>query len=133
MTKLNYTVGDYVQRKEVNRFGVFRYNHGPFRVTEITSAGDVRFETNPNPSKVSQRWTGRFFEKVPAPVTGDTFILVLKKGSTYLPATEPKTYTSEAQAKAVAAEMAEKHPGKEFVIFKAVGRAKTIKTTVEMF
>lgn len=53
----------------------------------------------------------------------------------FKPNTTPRVYTSEAQAKNVAALMAEKHPGEEFVIFKAVGKAQIEKptATVTMF
>jgi hypothetical protein len=62
------------------------------------------------------------------------YVLILKGHDGLLkPANNPRTYSSEAQAKAVAASMAEKHPGQEFLIFKAVGKAMTKAAVVEMF
>ena len=64
----------------------------------------------------------------------DTFIIVVKDSNGNLkPASTPQVLTSEAQAKLVASSMAEKHPGQEFLIFKAVGQAKVNAATVVMF
>lgn len=50
-----------------------------------------------------------------------TYIISLQKDDgTLLPASEPKTYSTDGQAKKIAELMAAKHGGK-FVIFKAIG------------
>ena len=61
------------------------------------------------------------------------WIIILRDPNGLAPAIKPRIYTTEAQAKAVAASMAEKHPGEEFLILKVIGKAKTSKAIVEMF
>lgn len=51
------------------------------------------------------------------------FILILFKDGKLLPATKPRVYTSARQAKRVACEMAERHAGHTFRVFKAVAEA----------
>jgi hypothetical protein len=57
-----------------------------------------------------------------------TFIVIVEEDGKLKPATTPKTYNSHAQAKRVAAEMAERHGGK-FLVFRAVLEAEMPKKT----
>jgi hypothetical protein len=57
-----------------------------------------------------------------------TFIVIVEEDGKLKPATTPKTYKSHAQAKRVAAEMAERHGGK-FLVFRAVLEAEMPKKT----
>jgi hypothetical protein len=57
-----------------------------------------------------------------------TFIVIVEEDGKLKPATTPKTYKSHAQAKHVAAEMAERHGGK-FLVFRAVLEAEMPKKT----
>jgi hypothetical protein len=69
----------------------------------------------------------------PTPVATDekgTFILILQEGSKLMPSTNPKVYTTAAQARRVARKMTEEHAkeGQRFVVFKAVGYAEPVIT-----
>jgi hypothetical protein len=66
------------------------------------------------------------FVKVDASAANETgtYILISQEGGKFLPAANPKVYTSQKQAKRVALDMAEKHPGTEFFVFKATAKAK---------
>lgn len=72
-------------------------------------------------------------ERVSTPATfapiPEEYILILFKDGKYLPATEPRVYKSEAQAKRVARDMTERHGG-EFRVMKLAGvsKAKEVKT-----
>jgi hypothetical protein len=54
----------------------------------------------------------------------DQFILIVESNGRLEPASRPRVYKSEEQARAVAQSMAEKNPGSKFYIFKAVGEAE---------
>ena len=73
--------------------------------------------------------TNYIFEKVGAArKSGKTWIIVVVQDGKLAPAKEPVEYCSAEQARKVAHEMAEKHPGNEFYVFEAVGMAKAVKT-----
>ena len=126
-------IGDMVIRKAQLRDGVFKKFAGPYRVTNVYRGP---FETNITIDPAGHElpadgWHARYFDVVPQ--DKGEWIIILKENGKYSPASTPRVYTTETQAKAVAASMAEKHPGKDFVILKAVGKAKTTAATVEMF
>jgi hypothetical protein len=55
-----------------------------------------------------------------------SWIIAVAQGDGFAPALKPRSFSSEKQAKAVAAIMARKHPGERFIIFKAVGHAEVV-------
>jgi hypothetical protein len=55
----------------------------------------------------------------------ERFILILEEGGELKPAPTPKVYTSEKQAKFVAQEMSQKHPGAHYIVWKAFGESYT--------
>jgi hypothetical protein len=125
-------VGDKVIRKLDESEGAFSKDRGPYTIVAIDNWGGVTLDRGPKPGWGPHGWDAVNFVK--AQVQDNVqYILILRDNGVYLPADKPRTYTTEAQAKAVAASMAEKNPGAEFVIFKAVGKAKTNTATVEMF
>lgn len=138
-SKTTFKVGDIIRRKKIHSTGSFHHDQGPFKIVAITpndkGTTAVTLDRIPDQAilKTADGWALDYFELVEAaPVKGE-FIILLNQGTKLAPATNPRSYTSEAQAKAVAAEMAEKHPGQEFLIFKAVGKAKAVAATVEMY
>jgi len=142
MGKIDYKVGDKIVRKKEHLHYGFEKDNGPFVAVFVDNVGFARTVTldrNPKGGEYgSMNWDADRFEKYvepvkPKPATPDTYILVLKDAGVFKPNTKPRTYSTEAQAKRVAADMAVKHPGQEFVIFKAVGKAKTVAATVEMY
>ena len=65
--------------------------------------------------------------------SGKTWIIVVVKDGKLAPASTPAEYATAEQARKVAHEMAEKHPGNEFYVFEAIGMAKAVKTTYAPF
>lgn len=137
MAKINYKVGDYVVRKTDRRSSDWwRSNPGPFKVVSLGHDGGsalVGFDVPVGNIQVSHSWDADNFTKADAPAEKGEYILILKENGKLKPASVPRVYSTEAQAKAVAASMAEKNPGSEFLIYKAVGKAKTTAAVVEMF
>lgn len=128
-------VGDKVMRQLDHSHSAFHGDRGPYTIVKITAKGDVTLDRTPRGERyaVADGWDAAYFDKVEdAPAKGE-WIIILHDGHKLAPAHNPRTYSTEAQAKAVAASMAEKHPGQTFLIFKAVGKAKTNAATVEMF
>lgn len=126
-------VGDKVMRKPDHSHGSFRGDRGPYTIVKITADGDVTLDRTPRGEgyAVTSGWDAAYFEKVEE--KGEYIIIVRNRYGKPAPAPSPRTYGTEAQAKAVAASMAETHAGQEFLIFKAIGKAKTTNVTVEMF
>jgi len=149
---VKFKVGDLVVRKLDGRASKHWHNdNGPFRVVWARAFSNS-IELHRVPKGIKDNYfSENSFEPYKAPakkavapvapkvnrkVPGHTdyYIIVLKKGDgTLAPADTPAVYTSEAQAKSVAAIMAERHPGEEFIIFEAMGTAKAYKASVEMF
>lgn len=131
----NLKVGDKVMRKKEYLGYSFLDDAGPFTVTAVTSSGlEISLNRPPANWNVRDHWNAKYFDKIEEVEGADEYILILKGSDGKLkPASNPRVYSSEAQAKAVAVSMAEKHPGQEFLIFKAVGKAKTNAVVVEMF
>lgn len=71
-----------------------------------------------NPSQFDAPYVAPKAEPVPA---GKRWIIALIEGGILKPAKEPRQYSSEKQAHAVAKEMAERHRGNVFVVFEATG------------
>lgn len=78
----------------------------------------VRFDGADTSVSVS---SNRFEKITPPAVAGKQWVIILVENGVLKPATNPRQYTSEKQAHAVAREMAEKNPGNAFVIFEATG------------
>jgi hypothetical protein len=64
---------------------------------------------------------------VTSPVAERFILIVEGDGGKLLPAPNPKTYTSEKQARYVAEEMSQKFPGNKYIVFKAFGESFTPK------
>jgi len=102
---------------------------------EVTRDQDNRSALVLKVNGVEQRLTASRFElvdeftaptAVPAadvPGAKRTWIVIVVQGGKLFPASSPKEYASEAQAKAVAQSMAEKHKGQTFMVFQATGAA----------
>jgi hypothetical protein len=75
-------------------------------------------------------WMKKRFRRVRK--NAESFVLILKESGVLKPSLEPKVYVSEKQAKFVAQEMAAKHPGSTFIIFKAYGEASAPQPTAEV-
>ena len=130
-------VGDWVRRRKQHIYGskAFAADNGPFRVVRTYRSGFddcIELDRGPHESP-ADGWHARYFEVVEKAEEKGEYIIILKQHGKLAPAGTPRTYATEAQAKAVAASMAEKHAGQEFLIFKAVGKAKTTAAVVEMF
>jgi hypothetical protein len=137
MAKTPIKVGDMVKRKSTHLGYNFAKDNGPFKVVRVYddhTYGEecLEFDRGPNNSTTGG-WHARLFDVVEVAPTGPWIIVLKGADGTFKPAPSPRVLTSQAQAKAVAASMAEKHPGQEFFIFEAVGKAKTTAATVEMF
>lgn len=131
---VNYKVGDFVKRvSDRATSGWFKQNPGPFKVVKIDTANKtVDFAIRVGIIDKSAGWDAEAFE-LAVPAKAEEWIVIVRDLNGLAPAMKPRTYSTQSQAKAVAASMAEKHPGQEFVIFKAVGKAKTATATVEMY
>jgi hypothetical protein len=97
----------------------------------------VQWDRNVN-TKVGRQMDGNYFPasfKKIDPVATAEFIIAVKKNGKYEPAEQPRVYPSEAQAMAVAHNMATKY-GDEFVVFKTLASVTPppkVSTVVKRF
>jgi hypothetical protein len=92
-------------------------------IYEVARDSEAHFTYVYKPLGGIDGWKNDRFELVKAANETGTFILIVKTGTKYAPAEVPRTYSSLAQAQAVAHSMAVNNPGSTFVIFKAIGEA----------
>ena len=135
MAKNPFKIGDKVRVKDThdNRLNC----HANDKIGKVFTIHDILDDLIYIEPKDGTKFGGLFyyrFEKV-EDAKGEYILILKNEAGKLLPSPTPRVYTTEAQAKAVAASMAEKNPGLDFLIFKAVGKARTEKpkSVVEMF
>lgn len=154
-----FKVGDLVVRNPAPNASKLWANAGPFRVCWVSNMGSGLFEIETKPKGIKDAvYHERNFSLYNKPAakkatkstrtdavapnprrfvpdfSKDYYIISLKNAdNTLSPASSPAVYTSKFAAETVASIMSTKHPGLEFVVFKAIGSAKAAKNNYSAF